>query len=106
MRVLLDENLPRDLAGEISDHDILTVQGLGWAGVRNGDLLRRACGRIDALLTMDRNLERQQATAGLPFGIIVIRAASNRMEHLRPLIAAIGAAVDQAQPGIVQRVPR
>ena len=38
-----------------------TVQGLGWAGIKNGELLQQAMDKIDAFLTMDRNLELQQA---------------------------------------------
>jgi predicted nuclease of predicted toxin-antitoxin system len=59
MRVLLDENLPLDLARDLSGHDVQTVVGLGWEGVKNGELLRRAAGHSDALVTMDRNLEFQ-----------------------------------------------
>ena len=43
MGVLLDENIPVDLAGLRSDHDAQTVSGFGWDGVKNGELLRRAC---------------------------------------------------------------
>jgi hypothetical protein len=56
VHVLLDENLPRDLILELSDHQVVTVQGVGWAGLKNGELLRRAAGLVDALLTMDRKL--------------------------------------------------
>ena len=42
MRVLLDENLPLDLARELLGHDVQTVAGLGWEEVKNGELLRRA----------------------------------------------------------------
>ena len=42
MRVLLDEQLPRHLAREITGHDIRTVQQCGWAGLKNGELLRPA----------------------------------------------------------------
>ncbi|HEX2209473.1 MAG TPA: DUF5615 family PIN-like protein [Longimicrobium sp.] len=41
-RVLLDENLPRQLAGELPRHDVATVRTQGWTGVVNGDLLRLA----------------------------------------------------------------
>ena len=58
MRVLLDENLPHDLTGALIGHSVSTVQALGWAGTKNGALLKRASGLIDALVTMDRNLER------------------------------------------------
>jgi hypothetical protein len=47
VRVLLDENLPHDLIAQLTGHDVITVQGLGWAGVKNGDLLGRAAGVID-----------------------------------------------------------
>jgi hypothetical protein len=70
VRVLLDENLPHELASELVGHDMATVQGFGWAGIKNGELLRQATGKIDAFLTMDRNLEIQQNLGGLSFGIV------------------------------------
>ena len=42
MKVLLDENLPHDLRKLLPGHDVFTVAYLGWAGVKNGELLRRA----------------------------------------------------------------
>ena len=60
MRVLLDENLPVDLAAELVGHEPATVAGLGWRGVKNSELLSRAQNRFEVLLTMDRNLEFQQ----------------------------------------------
>ncbi len=73
MRVLLDENLPAELALELAGHEVHTVTGLGWAGVTNSDLLARTRGQFDVLLTMDGNLEFQQNLAVLPFGIVIIR---------------------------------
>ena len=60
MRVLLDENLPVDLAAELVGHQVTTVSGLGWQGIKNGELLQRAQGTFEVLVTMDRNLEFQQ----------------------------------------------
>ena len=42
MRILLDEQLPRRLVRELTGHEVRTVQQEGWAGVQNGELLRRA----------------------------------------------------------------
>jgi hypothetical protein len=53
VRVLLDEHLPLDLARELHGHDVQTVVGRGWAGVKNGDLLQ-LMGEYDAFVTMDR----------------------------------------------------
>ena len=104
MRVLLDENLPHDFAFDLTGHEVATVQGLGWAGVTNGELLRRAGGHVDAFLTMDRNLERQHKLSGLSFGVIVIRAPSNRVEDLRPLVGKILLALGNIRAGIIQHV--
>jgi len=104
VRVLLDENLPHDLGAALIGHDVVTVQGLGWAGIKNGELLRRAGGTVDALLTMDRRLERQQKLDGLSFGIVVIRARSNRVADLQPLVADILATLKNLKPGVLQHV--
>lgn len=61
MRVLLDEQLPRHLAREIGGHDVSTVQQRGWAGVKNGELLRVAANAgFYVLVTADRNLQFQK----------------------------------------------
>jgi hypothetical protein len=104
VRLLLDEHLPVDLATELIGHEVDTVVGLGWQGITNGELLRRASGRFDALVTMDRNIEFQQNLAVLPFGIILLSATSNRMAHLRPLVPALLAAIQGIAPGAVQRI--
>ena len=46
MRALLDENLPHDLSGALTGHVVSTVQGLGWAGTKNGAL--GSVGRVGA----------------------------------------------------------
>ena len=76
MRVLLDEHLPVDLALELAGHDVDTVVGRGWAGIKNGDLLRRMSSDYDVLITMDRGIEFQQPIAGFPFGVVIAHAAS------------------------------
>lgn len=104
MRILLDENLPIDLARRLEPHEVQTVTGVGWEGVKNGELLRRAAENFDAFLTMDRNLEFQQPLARQPFGIVLIRASSNRMAHLEPLLPLILEALDGLNAGDVRHV--
>lgn len=86
MRVLLDENLPVGLALHLVGHDASTVSGVGWAGVTNGELLRRVSGRFDAFVTMDRNLAQQQPIGSLSFGVVLLSALSNRLLDLQPLV--------------------
>jgi hypothetical protein len=93
-----------DLSSELRGHAVETVVDCGWAGIKNGDLLRRMRGHHDVLITMDRGIEFQQPISALPFGIVIVRAASNRIEHLRPLVPAIIAAIAAIEPGRVERV--
>ena len=104
MRILLDENIPVDFAAELPGHEISTVIALGWSAVLNGELMRRAREHCDVFATLDRNIEFQQNISALPFGVIIERAISNRMIHLRPLASAILLAVSAAKPGQLQKV--
>ncbi len=102
VRVILDENLPRVLARELVGHDAKTVQQMGWASLQNGALLSSiADAGFGALLTMDRNLSKQQRVADLPFGIVVVRARDNRLATLMPLVPAILGALASVRPGQV-----
>ena len=104
MRVLLDENLPIDLAAELVGHDVATVTGLGWQGIKTSELLGRAQGDFEVLITMDRSLEFQQDIAGFELSILLVLARSNRMAHLRPLVPAILGALEDLRPGELRRV--
>lgn len=99
MRVILDECLPRRLGRLLEGHVVTTVQGEGWSSVKNGELLKRIAGVHDVFVTVDANMPAQQNLGGLSFSVIVLRAASNRMEHLAPLAPQIIAALEQARPG-------
>jgi Domain of unknown function (DUF5615) len=104
VRVLLDENLPHDLAAELASHEVVTVQGLGWAGCKNGELLRRANGKIGAFVTMDRTLWREHNLTALSFGVVLLLARSNRIQDLRPLARGLLDALGRISPGSLERV--
>ena len=55
-RVQLDENLPIRLQFWLPSVEVVTVEFMGWKGVRNGDLVQRAqAERFAALVTADRD---------------------------------------------------
>jgi hypothetical protein len=61
MRSLLDENLNWRLKRDLPDHEVESVPLLGWAGIQNGALLRKATENgFDVLMTMDGNMVYQQ----------------------------------------------
>jgi hypothetical protein len=104
MRVILDERLPRRLGLELSGHLVSTVTLAGWAGVSNGKLLAHIAGNYDAFVTVDKNLSAQQKTSVLPFGVVVLRAPTNQLSDLRPLVPQIIGALTALRPGQVVTV--
>ncbi len=104
MRVLLDENLPRKLAGHLVGHACRTVVECGWAGKKNGELLGLAEPQFDVLLTLDKNLPYQQNLETKGIAVLIVRARSNRIQDLLPVLPECFAALESIQPGQVVRV--
>ena len=108
MRVLLDECLPRNLKREVQGHEVTTVPEMGWAGKKNGELLRLAASRFDAFVTIDQGIPFQQnlaaLTQGTTLGVVTLAAPSNRLEALRPLLPRLHEALRTLQPGQIIRV--
>ena len=71
---MLDECVPKRLKRELPEHEVRTVPEAGWAGVKNGALLRAADGTFDVLLTVDQGVQNQQNLAGLRISIVVMVA--------------------------------
>ena len=101
MRVLLDESLPRRLKLELPEHDVTTVPEAGWAGQKNGALLRLAEPEFDVFVTMDQHLPEQQNLSELGLSVVVLRAKSNAMPDLLPLAGQLRTAKAEAAPGAV-----
>ena len=91
MRLLLDESFPRQLGGFFPDaFEVRTAQRMGWAGSKNGDLLRRAAAHgFDALVTADRGIEYQQNPDHLPMPVLVLIASRTRVQELRVLVPRV-----------------
>ena len=99
MRILLDECLPKKLKSEFTGHTISTVQEKGWAGTKNGELLRRAENEFDVWITADRNIEYQQNLSNFDIAVIVLVAPRNQLEYLLPLIPQLHEVLETIQSG-------
>ena len=65
MRILLDENLDWRLSRGLLGHEVESVARLGWAGIQNGILLKKAAETgFEVLITMDSNMTFQQNLTG------------------------------------------
>ena len=102
MKILIDENLPRKLAGHLKGHECRTVAVCGWAGKKNGELLSLAEPLFDVLLTLDKNIPYQQVKVGR-MAILIVRARSNRIQDLLPVIPECLATLKRIRPGQVVR---
>jgi predicted nuclease of predicted toxin-antitoxin system len=99
MRILLDENLPHGLRQQLPGHKVFTVAYMGWRGLENGDLLEQAAAAgIDVLLTLDVGFRYQQSVSELPVSIIIIRASSNDLSDLNPIVPRLLRLLDMLRP--------
>ncbi len=81
------------------------VQHEGWSSVKHGELLRRAAASgFEVFVTPDRNLEYQQHIPAVRVGVVVIRARTNRIEDLLPLVSRLLEVLPGVQPGTVTHV--
>ena len=103
MKILLDESVPRLLKLRLPKLNISTVQEMGWTGVQNGELLRRAEEHFDVLITADRNLRYQQNLSGRKLAILVL--PSNQVPLVTRLVPVVETLLITIQPGAIVDVP-
>jgi hypothetical protein len=105
VRIVLDACVPAGLARFLHDHDVITVgRLLGTTDLDDGPVLDRLAGSCDAFVTVDKNLRFQQNLRGRSFPILLLRAHSNSLEHLVPLVPRLLTELGTAGPGEVRVV--
>jgi predicted nuclease of predicted toxin-antitoxin system len=106
MRLLFDECVSRKLKSLFvaAGHDCETVGEAGWEGVTNGELLAKAEFLFDVLVTVDQNLRYQQSFKDRDISLLVLRAQSNDMKDLEPLVPSALAALRSIKPGQVLEI--
>ncbi|MGH9516905.1 MAG: DUF5615 family PIN-like protein [Terriglobales bacterium] len=83
MRVLLDECIPRKFKNHLPGHECTTVPEAGFAGKKNGELLRLADNAgFECFVTLDRGIEYEQNLANHKVVILLIRSKSSRIQDL------------------------
>ena len=70
---------------------------MGWGGLKNGDLLRKAEGQFEVIISTDQNLKYQQQVLGRKLAILVL--PTNDWPTIRSKGAEISATVDMLKPG-------
>jgi hypothetical protein len=99
MNILLDECLPRHLAQEIQGHHVQTVPQMGWAGIKNGDLLACMQKQFEVFITADSNLAFQQNLDTLSVAVVVLSAKKSRLQDLKALMPDLLGTLDTIKKG-------
>ena len=81
----------------LANHKCTSVQAEGWSGVRNSELLKRAEGAFDLLITADQNLRFQQNLSST--SIAILELSTNDLRLIVSAANAIQQAVEEIAPG-------
>jgi len=103
MQILFDHGTPAPLRRSLIGHTVTTAYELGWATLKNGELLQSAeLAGYELLITTDKNLKYQQNLGGRKIAILALGQAN--WPIVRTRISQIVAAIKNAAPGSYQLV--
>lgn len=98
MRVLFDQGTPVPLRQALTGHTVSTAYELGWATLKNGELLRSAEERgFEVLVTTDTHLRYQQNLAARQIAVVVLSTTS--WPRIRVVAEHVASAVNSATVG-------
>ena len=98
MRVLFDQGTPVPLRQALTGHSVSTAYELGWATLKNGDLLSSAEERgFEVLVTTDTNLRYQQNLAARRIAVVVLSTTS--WPRIRVVVEQVASAVNSSSVG-------
>lgn len=106
-RILLGENAPVGVRGQLPEFSIATVPEMGWAGLSNGELLISAArAGFEVLVTGDQNLPHQNELP--PTSLAVVVLGTTRWPTIRANPQSVREAVERARCGtyVVATFPR
>lgn len=103
MKILLDEDVPHALrVALLPEHDASTVAYVGWAGLKNGALLRATEeAQFDVFVTADKKMESQQNVTGFRLAIVVLPSQDwpmlrNHIVEIKNALVTAGLAASNA----------
>ncbi|HLA96383.1 MAG TPA: hypothetical protein VK612_11735, partial [Pyrinomonadaceae bacterium] len=90
---IIDECVPGIVKRGLPERKIVSVQDMGWAGVKNGKLLKLIAAEFDVFITSDKNLRYQQNLGEIDVAIILLR--SNQVPVVKELLPEIDQALTE-----------
>jgi hypothetical protein len=77
---------------------------MGWAGLETAALLDAMTDQFDALVTLDQRLPQRHYLQDAAFGVVVLHAASDRMDDLLPLVPRLREELLNLEGGTIREV--
>lgn len=98
MRIVIDEDIPRELTPLFGGPDLYVqhVEEIGLKGTKNGDLLTALSSTCDVFVTGDTNLGHQQNLGRYDLAIVLLRPERLVLDQIKPLIPLAVAAFPAA----------
>lgn len=98
MRVLFDQGTSVPLRHALVGHCVSTAYELGWATLKNGELLRSAQEKgFEVRVTTDTNLKYQQNLAARQIAVVVLSTTS--WPRIRAVVENVSSAVNTVSIG-------
>jgi predicted nuclease of predicted toxin-antitoxin system len=97
MRIIFDQGTPLPLRDFLKDHHVSTAFRMGWAELKNGELIAAAEERFDLIITTDKNWKYQQQLASRRIAILVL--PTTNWPELKLQVHRIIEAIQKASPG-------
>ncbi|MBT4937079.1 DUF5615 family PIN-like protein [Candidatus Peregrinibacteria bacterium] len=96
-KLLLDECMPKKLCNYFPEHEVKTVGQMGWKGKKNGDLLSKAEGEFDIMITVDKNMRYQQNFIKHEISLIILDVLHIQLNSIIALVEDTKEAIEKIQ---------
>ncbi len=100
MKILLDNCVKKHVVKLIPGHEVVHSVDIGWAALKNGELLAKAALEFDVLVTVDKRMRFQSNLKGIDLCVAILDIRSNDLAELRLAVEQLLARVESLKPGL------
>ena len=107
MKILLDECVTKRLKKYLEGFEVFTVRELGLSGLKNGKLMAYCVeNQFDMLLTIDKNIVRQQNLDKYSVTIVILNCLTSKIEELITFLPAFKSQAETFQKHQAYRIDK
>ena len=92
MKIIIDECVPNIVIRGLPERNIVSVQQMGWAGIKNGELLKLVSEKFDVFISSDKNLRYQQNLASIDLTVVIL--PSNQVPAVKLILPELDNALE------------